>query len=59
MAERHSEALASAVEKITATLTSRDEHTSPEVPSHGFSPSFSPYTFLVAEKGTANNPYTI
>ena len=56
MVERNSEALASAAEKINATLTSRDGHTLLEVPSRSFSPSPSAHTFLVAEKGTAYPP---
>ena len=52
MADRNSEALATAVEKITATLISREGHTSPEVPS----PSPSAHTFSVADKGAASPP---
>ena len=52
MANRNSEALATAVEKITATLISREGHTSPEVPS----PSPSAHNFLVADKGAASPP---
>ena len=56
MADRNSEALATAVEKITATLLSREGHISPEVPSPVSSPSPSAHTFLVADKGAASPP---
>ena len=49
IADRNSEALAAAVEKITATLI----HTSPEVPSPVSSPSPSAHPFSVADKGAA------
>ena len=52
MATRNSEALATAVEKITATLISREGHISLEVPS----PSPSAHTYLVADKGAASPP---
>ena len=45
MAERNLEALVPAVERITPTLAFCDGHTSPEVPSHGFSP-YSLCTYL-------------
>ena len=56
MAAQNSEALATAVEKITATLISREGHTSPEVPSPVSSPSPSAHTFSVADKGAASPP---
>ena len=56
MTDQNSEALATAVEKITATLISPEGHISPEVPSPVSLPSPSAHTFLVADKGAASPP---